>query len=110
MDLILTWAGFRYLLPHMFSSGNGVLFCKDGNVGKVQETLLDVNWRQSDFAQTLHAPLCKIRTLVPLLTILSHLKISNSYISDICNRLKPNYGNHRSLFEDHEMVFDSHCK
>ena len=52
-------------MPYILSPGNRVLSCKDGNVGNVQETLLDVNRRQSDFAQTLHAPLCKIRTLAP---------------------------------------------
>ena len=79
MDLILTWVGFRYLLPHMEME---FFLAKMEMWGKVQETLL-VNRLQSDFAQTLHAPLCKIRTLAPLLTILSHLKILNSYISDI---------------------------
>ena len=61
MDLILTWVGFRYLLPHMEME---FFLAKMEMWGKVQETLL-VNRLQSDFAQTLHAPLCKIRTLAP---------------------------------------------
>ena len=64
MDLILTWAGFRYLLPHMFPREMEFFLAKMEMWGKVQETLL-VNRLQSDFAQTLHAPLCKIRTLAP---------------------------------------------